>query len=223
VEEDQRRFPRFTVAGVQGKVSFAAHVDVVNLSLGGVAVKGDRRLELGREYTLRLELESRFVDVRGVAVWSKLTGLQDSNSASVPEYSAGFKFTNVLSDRVHDLIQFIEDNKGDEEERITGVRFQIQTQGKALLDTEETCEVKLISRSGMLIQASRRFDLERAYPMQIAPDPGQDPIRLTGRVASQLETTHGRMTRFDLGVEFLDMSDTDRARLDQYIDSLSQS
>lgn len=221
--EDQRRFPRFTVGGVQGKVSFAAHVDVVNLSLGGVAVKGDRRLELGREYTLRLELESRYVDVRGVAVWSKLTGLQNADSTSVPEYSAGFKFTNVLSERVQDLIQFIEENKGDEEERITGVRFQIQTHGKALLDTEEACEVKLISRSGMLIQSGRRFDLERAYPMQIAPEPGQDPIRLTGRVASQLETSHGRLTRYDLGVEFVDMSDTDRQRLDQYIDSLSRA
>jgi hypothetical protein len=220
--EDNRRFPRFIVSGVEGKVSFAAYVEILNLSLGGVALKADRRLELGQEYNLRLEVDGRFVEIKGIAVWSKLTGIRDGNASSVPEYSAGFRFTNVLNDRVEDLIQFIETNKGDEEERVTGVRFQIQSHGRALLDTDAPCEVRLISRSGMLIRSERRYDVDRIYPMEIAPA-NQEAIRFKGRIASQFEVTQGFMTRYDLGVEFTDITDENRARLSVFIDSMSDS
>jgi len=220
VSDDKRRFPRFSVSGIQGRVSFSSSVEILNLSLGGVAIKADRRLELGQEYVLRLDLEDRELEVNGVAVWSKLSGLSQVEGGSVPEYSAGFRFTNVLTDRVQDLVDFIEKNKGGDEERVTGIRFQIGRAEKATLDADEECEVKLISRSGMLIQAPRRFEVDSIYTIQILP-PEQEPIRFRGRVASQFESSQGFLTRYDLGIEFVDMSETDRARLDAFIARIS--
>jgi hypothetical protein len=218
---DKRRFPRFTVTGIHGRVSFSTPVEIVNLSLGGVAIKADRRLELGQEYTLRLDVDDHQLELNGVAVWSKLSGLTHVAGGSVPEYSAGFRFTNVLTDKVKELVDFIEQNKGDEEERVTGIRFQIGRADKALLDTDTECEVRLISRAGMLIQAERRFEVEGVYAMQIRP-PSQEPICFSGRVASQFESSVGFLTRYDLGIEFVEMSDEDRRRLDEFIDTISR-
>lgn len=217
---DKRRFPRFSVSGVQGRVSFSTSVEIINLSLGGVAIKADRRLELGQEYVLRLDLEDRELEVNGVAVWSKLSGLAEVDGGSVPEYSAGFRFTNVLTDKVQDLVDFIERNKGGEEERVTGIRFQIGRAETATLDTDEECQVKLISRSGMLIQSQRRFEVEATYSIKIVP-PDREPIRFRGRVASQFESSQGFLTRYDLGIEFIEMSDEDRRRLESFIDEIS--
>lgn len=219
---DKRRFPRFSVSGVQGRVSFSSSVEIINLSLGGVAIKADRRLELGQEYVLRLDLEERELEVTGVAVWSKLSGLSEVDGGSVPEYSAGFRFTNVLTDKVQDLVDFIDRNKGGDEERVTGIRFQIGRAETATLDTDEECEVKLISRSGMLIQTQRRFEVEGVYAIQILP-PDDEPIRLRGRVASQFESSQGFLTRYDLGIEFVDVSESDRRRLHAFIESVSAS
>jgi hypothetical protein len=221
VSDDKRKFPRFSVSGIQGRVSFSTSVEILNLSLGGVAIKADRRLELGQVYLLRLDLGDRELDVEGIAVWSKLSGLAEVDGGSVPEYSAGFRFTDVLTEKVQDLVDFIDRNKGGEEERVTGIRFQIGRAEKATLDTDEECEVKLISRSGMLIQAQRRFDVEGVYAIQILPPDGQ-PIRLRGRVASQFESSQGFLTRYDLGIEFVEMAEEDRRRLEAFIDSLSQ-
>jgi hypothetical protein len=138
----------------------------------------------------------------------------------VPEYSAGFRFTNVLTDKVRDLVDFIERNKGGEEERVTGIRFQIGRAETATLDTDEVCEVKLISRSGMMIQAQRRFEVDGIYTIQILP-PDQEPIRFRGRVASQFESSQGFLTRYDLGIEFLEMSEEDRHRLTSFIEAVS--
>ncbi len=88
-----------------------------------------------------------------------------------------------------------------------------------LLDVEDPCEVKLISRSGMLIWTERSFEVENVYGMEIVP-PEQVPVRLNGRIASQLKSTQGHATRYDLGVEFLDMSEDHRERLDAFIDSI---
>jgi hypothetical protein len=220
VSDDHRRFPRFSVSGIQGRVSFSTSVEILNLSLGGVAIKADRRLELGQEYALRLDLGDRELEVNGIAVWSKLSGLAEVEGGSVPEYSAGFRFMNVLTDKVQDLVDFIEMNKGGEEERVTGIRFQIGRAERATLDTDEECEVKLISRSGMLIQAQRRFEVDAVYTIQILP-PGQEPIRFRGRVASQFESSQGFLTRYDLGIEFIDMSETDRKRLESFIEEIS--
>jgi hypothetical protein len=220
VSENKRRFPRFSVSGIQGRVSFSTSVEILNLSLGGVAIKADRRLELGQEYVLRLELDDRELEVNGVAIWSKLSGLAEVAGGSVPEYSAGFRFTNVLTDKVQDLVDFIERNKGGEEERVTGIRFQIGRAERATLDADEECEVKLISRSGMLIQSPRRFDVEGVYTIQILP-PAQEPIRFRGRVASQFESSQGFLTRYDLGIEFIEMSEEDRERLEAFVDEIS--
>jgi len=75
---NKRRHPRLVVEGVHGKMVFASQVEILNLSLGGVALTADRRLNIGGEYTLKLALAGETLDIKGIVVWSALSGLRKS-------------------------------------------------------------------------------------------------------------------------------------------------
>lgn len=197
----------------------ASRVEVLNLSLSGVAIRADRRLNIGSEYRLKLEAGDHFLSVKGVVVWSVLSGIRRLESDEVPLYSAGMKFVDVLTDKLQDLIDFIDDHKISEEHRLGGIRFQINAPGRAVLDTVESYRVRLISLSGMLIEADRTFEVERVHPMQFQP-PGGDPVSFAGRIASCLEAPDDGPRRFRIGVAFADMADSDRRRLEAFVASL---
>jgi hypothetical protein len=210
------------VEDVRGHLVLAARVEVLNLSLGGVAIRADRRLNIGSEYTLKLEMGDRFIAMQGVVVWSVLSGMRKVRGEDRPEYSAGLKFTGVIDERVQGLIDFIDENRIVEEHRLAGLRFQVEAPGKALLDSLESYRVRLISRSGMLIESDRRLDVERVYAMYFQP-PAGGRVAFAGRVASCLEDGEGRgPRRYRIGVAFVDMAGSDRERLEAFVTSLSR-
>lgn len=216
----RRRHPRFTVEDVQGQLTLASKVEVLNLSLGGVAIRADRRLNLGSQYTLKLEMGDRFIAVQGLVVWAVLSGMRKVRGEDVPEYSAGLKFVDVLTDKVQGLIEFIDENRIVEEHRLAGLRFQVEAPGKAVLDAVESYRVRLISLSGMLIEADRALDVDRVYAMRFQA-PGGEQVAFAGRVASCTEDGQGGPRRFRMGVAFVDMAGPDRARLESFVTSLT--
>jgi PilZ domain len=218
--ERRRRHPRFTVEDLQGQLTLASKVDVLNLSLGGVAIKADRRLNIGSQYTLKLEMGDRFIAVQGQVVWAVLSGMRKVRGDDVPEYSAGLKFVDVLTDKVQGLIDFIDENRIVEEHRLAGLRFQVEVTGRAVLDAVESYRVRLISLSGMLIEADRALEVDRVYAMRFQA-PGGGDVAFAGRVASCLEDAVGGPRRFRMGIAFVDMSDSDRRRLQSFVKSLT--
>jgi hypothetical protein len=217
----RRRHPRFTVEDIRGQLVLASKVEVLNLSLGGVAIRADRRLNIGAEYTLKLEMGDRFIAMQGVVVWSVLSGMRRARGEDAPEYSAGLKFTGVIDEKVQGLIEFIDQNRIVEEHRLAGLRFQVDAPGKAVLDGLEGYRVRLISLSGMLIEADRGLDVNRVYAMSFEAA-GASRIAFAGRVASCAEDgAGGAPRRYRIGVAFADMSLPDRQRLQSFVDSLT--
>jgi c-di-GMP-binding flagellar brake protein YcgR len=220
--QDKRRHPRFSVEGLQGMVMFTTPVEVVNMSMGGAAVRADMRLNIGREYVLRLDVDGQGLSVKGIVVWSTLSGIRrNEQGESVSQYSAGLKFRDVVTDEIEKLLGFIDDNKVNPEKRLSGLRFRVQTPGRAVLDAAQGYEVLLISLSGMLIRTEQDLALEGVHPMEIIPA-GESAIRFTGRVASTVEVQEDGPTFHEIGIEFLEMSANDRARLDAFVATLSQ-
>jgi hypothetical protein len=214
---DQRRHPRFTVEDVEGQVVVASKVEILNLSLGGVAIRADRRLNIGAAYTLKLEMGDRFVAMPGVVVWSTLSGLRRGKGDGGTEYSAGLRFTAAMTDKIAGLMEFIDEHRLVEEHRLAGLRFQVEAPGKAVLDALEGCHIRQISRSGMLIEADRGLDLDRVYAMSFQT-PRAEQVAVAGRVASCQEK--GGPHRYRIGVAFVDMAAPDRERLDAFVNSL---
>lgn len=221
-DKDHRRQPRFVVEGLHGRMTFASEVEIVNMSLSGVALKLGRRLNIGSEYTLKLEVNDKTLSVKGVIVWS---AIDERKSGALGEdvlvYSAGMKFTDVLTQRLMELVAFIDANKLIEEKRLGGLRFYIDAPGKALLDVPRPYHVKVISIRGMLIEADYRLEPEQRCPMEMTMQEGEPPLAFQGRVAfcgePKVETG-----AHQLGIEFLDLSSADRNRLDAFIQSLAK-
>jgi PilZ domain len=191
------------------------------MSMGGAAVRADMRLNIGREYVLRLEVDGQGVSVKGVVVWSVLSGLRhNERGESVSQYSAGLKFKDVLTEQLEQLLSYIDDNKVNPEKRLAGLRFRMQMPGRAMIDSAEGYEVLLMSLSGMLIRTEHDLAFDGVHAMEIVP-PGEEPIRFKGRVASTIEVQEDGPAFHEVGIEFLEMLPNDRARLDAFVATLS--
>ncbi|MCL5422550.1 MAG: PilZ domain-containing protein [Nitrospirae bacterium] len=59
---------------INGKMLFTSEVKPIDVSIGGICLKADRRFEIGREYTLKLEYDDKILSVNGSVVWSVLSG-----------------------------------------------------------------------------------------------------------------------------------------------------
>lgn len=71
--KERRRYKRFLIEGMDVRCSmlFATEVKILNISFGGVALSLNKRLNMGEEYTLKIESESNTVSLKGVVVWEK--------------------------------------------------------------------------------------------------------------------------------------------------------
>jgi len=217
--QDKRQYPRYVVEGVEGTLMFTTHVDILNISINGVALKANRRLEIGREYILRLEYKDRTVSVNGVVVWSVLSELTDGPHAEkVPVYKAGMRFTDIISDNMARLLEFIESHKLSQDERLN-IRFTIKAPDKAILDGPHNYGVKNMSISGMRIETDMRVDVGARYPMEISLEDNRT-IKVLGRVVSCLEVNDRAPKHYAVGIEFIEMSDQDRKKLKEFVDAL---
>jgi hypothetical protein len=219
---EQRRAPRFVVEGIHGTMTSASQVEILNMSISGAAIRLDRNLRVGGEYSLRLELNDTVLAVKGVVVWSVLSEIQKGREDETkPFYSAGMKFKDILSQRLMELLEFIDQHKIVQENRLGGLRFHIDAPGKALLDVPQAYRVRVISLSGLLMETDQALELRQDYPMEVMLESGE-ALRFTGRVAYCGAPSEGAPKRYEIGVAFADMTAADRTRLARFIETLSR-
>ncbi|HJS57123.1 MAG TPA: PilZ domain-containing protein [Vicinamibacteria bacterium] len=217
---NKRRETRFIVEGLQGKMTFASEVSILNMSLSGVAIRTDRRLNIGQEYQLRLEADGEGVNMRGAVVWCSLESRRkDTRGDDILIYSAGLRFTHVMSEALQNLMTFLGQHKRHADQRTGGTRFEIDATGRALLDVPQPFRVKVLSLNGMLAQSPSELALEAVMPMELSLDEGE-PVRFDGRVAYCTEVDLDEGAVYEIGVEFVDIPEEDRSRVATYIERL---
>ena len=224
--EDKRRFRRFSVdiLGINGKMLFANEVEILDISVGGVSLKVDRRLNIGNEYTLKMGNGDQSISIKGEIVWSKISGTKKgSRDDVIPIYAAGMRFSSIGGDKADSLARFIErvsHSTHEEAHRLSGLRFNmrfpVQGSKKAVLDMAEGYAVKKLSLGGMLIRSADPFEVDERFPMEIAL-PGGRRIDFVGRIASCFQVADEEPARYDIGIEFADMPEDDRASLKEFI------
>lgn len=217
--ENRRRSKRFVVEGIEGNIQFSTEVDILNISINGVALKASRRFEIGREYRLNLQYKDQVVSMNGAVVWSVLSELhKDQHSENVPVYKAGLRFTDVVSNKMARLLEFIESHKLSQDSRLN-VRFEVRSPDKAMLEGPHNYSVKKVSISGMLIETDMPLEIDERFPMEFFIG-GDKAIRFIGRVASCIEITDAVPKHYDIGIEFIEMMDDERTRLEKFIGTL---
>ncbi len=131
--QDRRRHNRFKLdlTEMNGKMCLADKVEIIDISLGGAAIKADRRLNIGNEYLIRLGEQGKQIEVRGIVVRSELSGfVVRGETERVSVYSAGMKFKDGSAERIADFLGAIEGKKGNmpaTPDRRRDLKFQIIT------------------------------------------------------------------------------------------------
>ncbi len=222
--QDKRRHKRFTldVAEVNAKMVLVAEVNVIDISIGGILLKANRRLNIGSEYALKLGTKNRVIPLRGAVIWSSLIESRAGADGEVmPIYRAGLKFKNMSAESIAELLNFIEGHK-KEEVHVTGrdrlnVRFHIDDAGRAILNFPAVCEAKVISLGGVMIECVQDFEIGSTIPMSLSLY-NDKLVRFMGRVASSRVIYSDGRKQYAIGIEFLDLSDKDREVLAKFVD-----
>lgn len=220
-----RRY-KVDVMEINGGIVLAKSVKILDISIGGVCLQTEKNLYVGGEYTLKIEGKGKVLTVRGTIAWALLVGSSaDSHGDIIPLYKAGMKFIDVSDEKMNEIVNFIEDHKRDVDKvvdlyspsgRRLYVRIGIEDPEKAVLNYHGAYKVKSLSLAGMLIESEHSMEIENKLPMEITPTE-ISCIKVLGRVVSCLWVKNKDIEHYDIGVEFIEMSEKDRAILVELI------
>ena len=113
-KQERRRHERLTVAemNVTANMSFTDEIEIGNISLDGIMVKTERRLNIGSTYILKLAFEDSILPVKARVIWCLL---QESRhilpDEIVPVYSAGLQFYEASNEKIDGFVRLIEKQK----------------------------------------------------------------------------------------------------------------
>lgn len=200
---------------------FTSHIEIMNISPSGIAVQLNKSLMLNREYTVKLEDESKSIGIKGTVIWSVLTGSQKNPRGDVvPVYHAGLRFDDALTNKTTELANFIELHKDKStEERLRGVRVKIHTTKNTVVFYPSGYKVKILSPFGMLIETMQELNPEDRYPMEVFLKDGK-VARFLGRIVSRSEVKDSAPKAYDIGVDFVEIFPEDRANIEAYLQTI---
>ena len=229
---EKRRYKRYAldVYDIQSEMLLAKEVKILDISISGVSLKADKRMDINREYTLKIKSKERHLVLKGRVIWSLLSGnMKGPRGDSIPIYTAGLKFTDIATEKMREIINFIEDHKRAEDKQediyqLSGLRlftrFQIENpEETTLMHCSEGCKVKKLSLGGMLTESDKPLDINSTMTMKLTFS-GDVSITFQGRIASCLPLANSTPERYDVGVEFLEMPEPDNKVLVEFIESL---
>ena len=227
--QNRRQHKRYQVDVIEinGKIVLAKYVKILDISVSGVCLKTEKRLNIGSEYTLKMEGRGKVITVRGTVAWVLLReSTVDSHGDVIPVYEAGMKFVDVSNEKMNEIVNFIEDHKRDIDKlvdlyapsgRRLYVRICIEEPEKAVLNYHGSYKVKSLSLGGMLIESEHPLEIESKFPMEIKTLTENSYIQFLGRVASCLLIKNKDIEHYYIGIEFIEMSENDREILVELI------
>jgi hypothetical protein len=220
---ERRTHKRYAVEGIRGNVHYLSDLNVINISIDGAAIETtNRRLEVNREYRFRIDYKDTPLNLNGFVTWSKLTRSEKRRSGElVPIYKAGVKFIGIMDSKADTLMNFIEENKVRTPERRAGVRYKISTSENIKVGYPYGCDVNKISLSGMEIETEHPLVPDSTHDMEFWLDEGT--VHITGRIVTCFEIPLENCTKYNMGVEFMEISDKDRALLRNFLNTLEKS
>jgi Tfp pilus assembly protein PilZ len=226
---NMRKHKRFKldVVDLSSRMSIVGKVEIIDISVGGVALKADRKLNIGKECLLTLGHEAKHINIKGIVVRSELSGIEErSEGGQVAIYSAGILFHDASADKVKDFLDSIENNKKTQVIEETDwfyrdIRFSITTPSGKVLNLPSNFSVKEISPNGIIIQTDHQWKIDSMVLMELAVK-AFDPVNFMGKVVSCRMMQDSVNTKFDMGVEFSELTDRDRSALTSLIDCVRE-
>ncbi|MEK6691776.1 MAG: PilZ domain-containing protein [Nitrospirota bacterium] len=227
--EEKRKHKRIMVLGmdIHGKMLYATDVNLLTISLGGASISLHKKLNIGSEYTLKVEYKDKVFSLKGVVVWEKLVDSEkDEKGETIPIYEVGLEFKDVLAEKGDELIDFIEAITVIEtiKPRLRGTRVKIiKPVSSSIPDYYTSYNVINLSLGGMLIETDHAMKVDSKFQMEVIFPENKGLVECRGRVAFCSEIANKIPKSYNTGIEFVEMSKEGRSRLKEFIDSLEKS
>ncbi len=227
---NMRRYKRFKLdlIDLNSKISLIGKVEIINISLGGVAIKADRKLNIGKEYLLIIGYEGKHIEIRGIIVRSELSGIEERvDEGKVNVYSAGISFKDESTGKVKKFLDSIENSKKTQVTEQTGwfyrdIRFSITTPNEKVLNLSTQFDIKDISQNGVIIQTNHKLKMGSMVLMELSFNAG-DSVSFIGKIVSCRRTQSKVTLNYDIGVEYSELMDQDRSLLISFIDCFKKN
>ncbi len=217
--DERRRFRRFDVDGVRGSLKVSMDANVLNLSLTGMAIETANKLKPGAEYALCLPTGDEPMSLPVEARWCNLARtIKRPNGDVVPIYRVGLRFSEVLTAQARELLTFMENHIVVEPHTRVFGRFDGGGIEPVNLEEQRNFSVKRLSLSGMLIESLMEMAIDSRFDLSFQP--GETQIETPGRVTFVRPKPHSPEPRWNIGVQFLNMAQSEVAKLEDYIETL---
>jgi hypothetical protein len=108
---ERRRHKRLRVEHlkINGEMPTAGDIRVLNISMSGILLKADSRLEIGRRYAIRIGYADRVLSAKAAVVWSLLLEGRECTGGDIkPIYLAGMQFTNASDKEIREIISLMD-------------------------------------------------------------------------------------------------------------------
>jgi hypothetical protein len=224
---------RFKVenAGISCKIKVISSAKIFDMSVGGISVKTDFRLNRDSVYPVEVENDNHNLKFEATAVWSNIVLRKESadlRSNFIPVYSAGMQFSHDSKDKPDEILNYIQKYKQGGDNRDHFLRFSdrrrnarscINKSGKCFLNFAVECRVQELGMGSMLTRSGHELEYGSRILAVITPS-GNEPVKIAGRIVS-CSFTGGTDTGqvFDTGIEFTEASDEDRERIKRLVRS----
>lgn len=222
---NNRKHERLSSKGldIHCKVHFTTDIDLLNISNSGALISLVKPLHIGQKYTLHIRHDEKEISLTGVVVWERLVGSKTIEDGEiVPLYKAGIKFDSILTKKGTELISFIETSFLPKEfrARLSGIRVEVSDSDSAISEDNKKFDVLKISSSGLLLETAPQMAVGSKHNMEINLQAEKEPIKFIGKVASSRKIPGRDPNVYEAGIEIEEMSEENRARLEELIASL---
>jgi len=223
--QNMRKHKRFKLdlLDLSSKMSLVGKVELIDISQGGVAIKADRKINIGKEYLMMLGYEGKHINVKGIVVRSELSGIvEKADGETITIYSVGIFFKDESVGTVKDFLDSIENNMKTQvpeqaDWHYRDIRFCITTPEEIVLNLPTQFGVKEISQSGVIIQTDLQLKIDSVVLLDLSIGTC-DPVSFVGKVVSCRMSQGQVPANYDIGVEFSELTDQDRSLLIRFID-----
>ena len=214
---ERRRHRRYEVPRVRGALVLPIRVQVLNMSLTGLAVETPTALEIGRRYGLKLNNRREAVEITVDVQWCHLVRTERAGYADVrPVYEVGLDFRHVLNDQARELLSFLKYNIVVKVERRIFGRLKTGLDEPNGVDTRHDFRVRRLSLAGMLIETDLKPRVGAALDLEMEPD----KLRLTTRGKVIHAEPLLRKSGYRAGVQFLELQSESRHALERLIEGM---
>jgi hypothetical protein len=215
---EKRRYPRYEVEDVRGRLRTSVEGRVTNLSMQGMALETHQWLSVGRSYTVKLEADGQEVNLNGIVAWCRLAHLGRSETADGgAAYEAGIEFDDVVTEKAEQLFDVIADRGVTRLERRAHGRFTVVGAEPVSMEARPEFLVRKVSRSGMLIESEHVPDVEDRLDADINLEDRVLEARFRVAYVHHIRNEEGRPAA-EIGVELEEMPGKDRKAYERMID-----